>query len=95
MAVATGCVPDALLFIQPVLLPMPAKQLGEFNPKGFHNMAWAFAPAQQANSLLFEALGMMTGRHVGNINAQDIAVTAWVFASAAQSNAALFVALAQ
>ena len=77
------------------LLAATAKQqMGNFEPQGISNTAWAFATAGQKNEPLFAASARAAEQRMKEFKAQEISSTAWAFATAGQKNEPLFAALA-
>ena len=73
-----------------------ARGLGEVNPQGLANTAWAFARAEHAAPALFDALAEAAAPRVGEFNAQSIAnSTAWAFATLGQLDEMTRTALAR
>ena len=54
--------------------------VGEFNPQGLANTAWAYATAGHAAPALLEAIAAEAAGRVGEFNPQDLAITAWAYA---------------
>ena len=65
---------DAQLFM--ALAREAERRLGDFNPQGLANTAWAFATLGQADAQLFMALAGEAERRVGNFKPQELANTA-------------------
>ena len=58
------------------------QRIGDFNPQGLANMAWACAAAGHKHALLFAALGTAAEWHIGAFKAQVLNLTGWSFAMA-------------
>ena len=57
------------------------RSLGDFDPQGLSNTAWAFATAGHASAELFNAISAeAVRRRLGGFNTQDLSNTAWAFA---------------
>ena len=69
---------DAKLFA--VLARAAEQRVGEFQPQGLSNMAWAFAMGSWSDDNLFAALVRTTERLLCEFNGQGLANTLWAFA---------------
>ena len=56
------------------------RRIGDFDPQGLANTAWAFATAGQNEALLFAPLAAAEWQ-VGNVNGQSLPNTTWAFAT--------------
>ena len=50
--------------------------MGDFNPQGLANTAWAFATASQSDALLFAMLAREAEWRIDDFNAQELSNTA-------------------
>ena len=55
--------------------------VGEFNPQGLANTAWAYATAGHAAPALLDAIAAEAAGRVGEFNPQELSITAWSFAT--------------
>ena len=76
---------DAQLFT--ALAREAERRLGDFDPQGLANTAWAFATLGQSDVQLFTALAREAERHLGDFDPQNLANSAWAFAMLGQVDA--------
>ena len=70
------------------------RRLGDFNPQGLSNTAWAFASAGHASTELFNAISAeVVRRGLGDFKEQHLSNTAWAFATAGHASPQLFNAI--